>query len=113
MVLMISGLLLLGLSLSTHFYLAVLIIGGMGLLMAGYDTLSILIMQRSAPEGMRGRLTGVLVLTFGIGPAGHMALGFMTEALGPSLAAGTSAIIVISVTLLVFISIKKMRSLQS
>ena len=113
MVLMISGLLLLGLSLSTYFYLAILIIGGIGLLMAGYDTFAILIMQRSAPEGMRGRLTGVLVLTFGIAPAGHMALGFMTAALGPSLAIGTSAVIVISVTLLVFISIKKLRSLQS
>jgi len=113
MVLMISGLLLLGLSLSTYFYLAILIIGGIGLLMAGYDAFAILIMQRSAPEGMRGRLTGVLVLTFGIAPAGHMALGFMTAALGPSLAIGTSAVIVISVTLLVFITIKKLRSLQS
>ena len=90
-----------------------LIIGGLGLVMASYDTLAILIMQRPAPEGMRGRLTGVLVLTFGIGPAGHIALGFMTDALGPSLAAGTSAVIVISVTLLVFITVKKLRSLQS
>ena len=113
MVLMACGLLLLGLSLSSYFYLAVLIIGGLGLVMASYDTLAILIMQRSAPEGMRGRLTGVLVLTFGIGPAGHIALGFMTSALGPSMAASTSAIIVISVTLLVFIAVKKLRSLQS
>ena len=113
MVLMICGLLLLGLSLSSYFYMAVLIIGGLGLVMAGYDTLAILIMQRSAPEGMRGRLTGVLVLTFGIGPAGHMVLGFMTQALGPSWAAGISSIIVISVTLLVFITVKKLRSFQS
>ena len=85
----------------------------LGLVMAGYDTLAILIMQRSAPEGMRGRLTGVLVLTFGIGPAGHMVLGFMTQELGPSWAAGISSIIVISVTLLVFITVKKLRSFQS
>ena len=109
LVLLICGFLLLGLSLSNYFYIAVLIIGGLGLVMASYDTLAILIMQRTAPEGMRGRLTGVLVLTFGIGPAGHIALGFMTDALGPSLAAGTSAVIVISVTLLVFITIKKLR----
>ena len=113
LVLLVCGFLLLGLSLSNYFYIAVLIIGGLGLVMASYDTLAILIMQRTAPEGMRGRLTGVLVLTFGIGPAGHIALGFMTDALGPSLAAGTSAVIVISVTLLVFITVKKLRSLQS
>jgi hypothetical protein len=79
--------------------------------MASYDTLSILIIQRTAPEGMRGRLTGVLVLTFGIGPAGHVALGVITSAIGPALAIGTSAVIVISITLLTFFIIKKLRSM--
>jgi MFS family permease len=109
--LMICGLLLLALSLSNYFYITVLIIGGLGLVMASYDTLSILIIQRTAPEGMRGRLTGVLVLTFGIGPAGHVALGVITSAIGPALAIGISAIIVISITLLTFFIIKKLRSM--
>jgi len=86
------------------------VIAGMGMVLASYDALAVLLMQDNAPDGMRGRATGTLVLTFGIGPVGPVALGLMIDSIGARVAIGTGAVVVLGATILIAASAKRLRS---
>ena len=109
-VMLVTGLLLVALSFSSVFGAALAVIAGMGMVLASYDALAVLLMQDNAPNGMRGRATGTLVLTFGIGPVGPVALGFMIDSISARAAIGIGAVVVLSATVLIAASAKRLRS---
>ena len=105
-----TGLLLVGLSQAGSFAMAVGVIAGMGVMLASYDALAVLLVQENAPEGMRGRAMGALVLTFGIGPVGPLALGVMIDSVGAGTAIGVGAVVVLVVTVLIAAAVPRLRS---
>jgi len=109
-VMVVTGLLLIALSFSSVFGAALAVIAGMGMVLASYDALAVLLMQDNAPDGMRGRATGTLVLTFGIGPVGPVALGLMIDSISARAAIGIGAIVVLVATVAIAASAKKLRS---
>lgn len=109
-VMVATGLLLVGLSFSGAFGVAVAVIVGMGAVLATYDALAVLLIQDNAPEGMRGRAMGALVLTFGMGPVGPLSLGVMIDSIGSSAAIGIGAGVVLGATGLLAAVSKKLRS---
>jgi MFS family permease len=109
-VMVVTGLLLVALSFSSVFGAALAVIAGMGMVLASYDALAVLLMQDNAPDGMRGRATGTLVLTFGIGPVGPVALGLMIDSISARAAIGIGAVVVLVATVVIAASAKKLRS---
>ena len=109
-VMAVTGLLLGGLAFSGAFAAAMVAIAGMGVVLAAYDALAVLLIQDNAPEGMRGRAMGTLVLTFGIGPVGPVALGLMVDSIGVSSAIGIGAVVVLSGTALITAAAPKLRA---
>ena len=106
----VTGLLLVGLSFSGVFGAAIAVIAGMGMVLAAYDAVAVLLIQDNAPEGMRGRAMGTLVLTFGIGPVGPLTLGLMIDSIGASAAIGIGAAVVLGGTAMIGAAAAKLRA---
>ena len=55
-------------------------IGSMGTM--GYFSITSATMQSILPDGIRGRVSGIYILTFGAMPAGNLAAGIISENMG-------------------------------
>jgi MFS family permease len=75
-------------SLSRRFFLSLLLIG-VGESMAGvYQTLYKVLLQDKIPDELRGRITGMYVLVWGLLPLGSLGMGAVADRLGAPLAVG-------------------------
>ena len=68
---------------------ALLLVGGLGV--AGFGAMQSAILLSRAPEELRTRLMGVLVVCIGAGPIGVLHLGLLAQWLGAATAVGVSA----------------------
>ena len=81
---------LVGFSISTHFYLSLglLILAGMG--QACFSVMQSSIVLLSARDEMRSRAMGVLLIAIGGGPLGRLQIGGLAQLFGPPLAVGVT-----------------------
>jgi MFS family permease len=97
---MVGSLSLIGVSLSTDFYMVCGFVTGWGLCAGVNMAMSRTIMQTEAPAQARARVLAFYNLGFlGAAPLGAMCAGFATELLGPQLATGIFAGMMIVFTL--------------
>ena len=84
-------------------------IGSMGTM--GYFSITGATMQSILPDGIRGRVSGIYILTFGAMPAGNLAAGVISENMGAptaTLIACGLVVVAASVLMLLFPSIRKL-----
>lgn len=74
---------LIGMALSPSYWLAIalLVIGGFGT--AGFSNMQTTLMLTEAPAEMRSRLMGIVTVCIGTGPLGVVAVGALSDHLGP------------------------------
>ena len=84
-------------------------IGSMGTM--GYFSITGATMQSILPDGIRGRVSGIYILTFGAMPAGNLAAGIISESMGApaaTLIACGLVVVAASVLMVLFPSIRKL-----
>ena len=84
-------------------------IGSMGTM--GYFSITGATMQSILPDGIRGRVSGIYILTFGAMPAGNLAAGVISENMGAptaTLIACGLVVVAASVLMVLFPSIRKL-----
>jgi MFS family permease len=84
------ALILMALSPSFWFAFAILVLGGFGT--AGFGNMQSTLMLTEAPPEVRSRLMGVVTVCIGTGPLGQLAIGALSDQIGPR-----SAVIVMAV----------------
>jgi MFS family permease len=84
------ALILMALSPSFWFAFAILVLGGFGT--AGFGNMQSTLMLTEAPHEVRSRLMGVVTVCIGTGPLGQLAIGALSDQIGPR-----SAVIVMAV----------------
>ncbi len=73
-------------ALSSRYWASFLLLSLSGLAGAGFDTMQFTILLQAVPPEIRGRMMGITTLAIGMMPVGILALGQLTEALGPQMA---------------------------
>ena len=84
-------------------------LGSMGTM--GYFSITGATMQSILPDGIRGRVSGIYILTFGAMPAGNLAAGVISENMGAptaTLIACGLVVVAASVLMVLFPSIRKL-----
>ena len=84
-------------------------IGSMGTM--GYFSITGATMQSILPDGIRGRVSGIYILTFGAMPAGNLAAGIISENMGAptaTLIACGLVVVAASVLMVLFPSIRRL-----
>ena len=84
-------------------------LGSMGTM--GYFSITGATMQSILPDGIRGRVSGIYILTFGAMPAGNLAAGIISENMGaPTATLIACALVILAATalMLLFPSIRKL-----
>ena len=74
------------LSLAPFYWVAVALLFGAGLGMAGFGSMQSTLVLSLAPQELRGRLMGLLSVCIGCSPVGLVTLGLLSDWLGPPLA---------------------------
>jgi MFS family permease len=87
-------------STADHFYLALVLILGVGAMAAMFDGLQLVLMQANMPPAMRGRAVGGWVWAIGLGWFGPLILGGIGEAVGVPWAVATGGGVVVAVAIL-------------
>lgn len=90
---------LIGMALSPSYWLALLllVIGGFGT--AGFSNMQTTLMLTAAPAEMRSRLMGIVTVCIGTGPLGVVAVGVLSDHLGPRGAVLVMASVGLAITL--------------
>lgn len=88
------GLSLLLFALSPWFLLSLGLAMFVGATSTGYDSMLQTVYQSIVPEEMRGRMIGLLALTYGTSPLGSIQAGAMSDLMNPSFAVGLGGVVV-------------------
>ncbi|MBM3947961.1 MAG: MFS transporter [SAR202 cluster bacterium] len=107
-----AAVVLAGFSQSDWFALSVVLLAVFGLTLAAYDTLTILLIQEHAPEGMRGRAVGALQVTSGVGPVGPLTMGALAGGIGVQTAVGIGAGVLLAAVGVVSAVVPKVRAMR-
>ena len=107
-----SAVMLAGFSQADWFALSVVLLAGLGMTLAAYDTLSMLLIQTHVPEGMRGRAIGALQMTSGVGPVGPLMMGAVAGGIGVQTAVGIGAGAILAVGAAVSVVAPKVRAMR-
>lgn len=73
----------------------IIMLGSIGVM--GYFSISMATVQGMLPDGIRGRVTGIYMLTFGLMPVGSLMAGIVAQSMGASAANLIAATIVLAV----------------
>jgi hypothetical protein len=60
------------------------------------------------PDEIRGRVSGIYILTFGFMPAGSLTAGFIAESMGAPMATQISAVVVLALTIAMAIGFRRL-----
>jgi len=101
------ALIVMALSSSYWFALAVLILGGLGT--AGFSNMQTTLMLTEAPPSMRSRLLGIVTVCIGTGPLGILAAGALSDHIGPRDAVLTMASLGLAATILLVAGLRNAR----
>lgn len=78
---------------SVNFAIPVLMLGSIGVM--GYFSTTIATLQSRMPAEIRGRVTGIYIMAFGLMPVGSVAAGMIAESLGAPTATMISSVVVL------------------
>ncbi|MGE3271310.1 MAG: MFS transporter, partial [Chloroflexota bacterium] len=93
-------LLLLGLALSTHLWLSIVLCGLMGLVQSVFLATNNTLIIVATPDELRGRVMSVYITTWGLIPLGALPQGILADQIGaPTVVAGASVICTVLVIL--------------
>ena len=92
------GVALLAFSISTHYWLSVAFLVGVGFGQAGRMSLSNVLVQSYVDDEYRGRVMSVYMMEFSLMSLGIFLMGILANEIGPQIAVGSSAIALILLT---------------
>ncbi len=98
-------------ALSPYFLTSLALALGMGLMIQVFGVTTFALIQVGSPTNIRGRVIGILMLAWGLGPAGMFLLGFGAEVLNPEIALvvmGAISFILIGFLMLVIPALRRM-----
>lgn len=102
---------LLVLAQATHFWLAVGCVVFVNIMAAATDILHMALLQHSVANEQRGRAMGAWVVGIGTAPLGHLTIGYLAGAVGPSLALLLSGTALIGLTGALALALPRLRRL--
>lgn len=104
----ITSLAMVAMSLNDSLMLAfpILMVGSIGVM--GYFSTAHATIQSMLPDEIRGRVSGIYILTFGFMPAGSLTAGFIAESMGAPMATQISAVVVLALTIAMAIGFRRL-----
>ena len=102
-----TGLFLILFALSPYFYVSLLFAALVSAMLWLYDTNMVTLIQVLASDAMRGRLTGLLTITWGFTPVGGFLAGAIASLMGAPFAIGLGGGVIVASSLGVFQRLRK------
>ena len=108
----VMGLGLTAFSASTIFVLSIVVMFVVGIGEAGRQALNVVLIHQYADDAYRGRVMSVLMTQVGTMALGAFIVGLIAEAVGPQVALGSFAVLLVLVAIVVHLFVPRVREIQ-